>query len=132
MTNPVMDKVTYYVAGLGALLALGAFALGGPAWGLGALVGALVAVANWIALKWIGSRVMGGSVKKRGALMVLLALKMGALFVLCWLLLARYGLHPVGFMLGISAFAGGILAAAFRTIAAGEHAEAEASGEGEG
>jgi hypothetical protein len=71
-----------------------------------------------------------GSVKKQGVMMVLLTLKMGALFGLCWLLIARFGPDAAGFPIGISAFVVGLIAASVHGLLA--PGEEEVSGEGEG
>ncbi|MFW5920402.1 MAG: ATP synthase subunit I [Polyangiales bacterium] len=130
MGHPVIDKTTLYVAWLAALLTAGAFVLGGTGMAVGALMGGVVAIANWLALRWLALRVVRGSVKKQGAMMVLLTLKMGALFALCWLLIARFGLDAAGFLIGISAFVVGLIAASVHGLLA--PGEEEVSGEGEG
>jgi hypothetical protein len=91
-----------------------AFGLGGVEVGKGALIGGLMATANWMAIAWIGKRLMTLSEKAKAAVGLLLVVKMGAVLVASWLLLRTGLVDPTGYMVGLSALVLGVTLGAFR------------------
>lgn len=78
--------------------------------GLGATLGAL----NFWALHRLGAGVVarmisGEGAGKAGLLVMLLAAKMGLVFFFVWLATLKFGLLPVPFTIGISAFVASVL-----------------------
>lgn len=106
--NTLIDQITRYVAALGALAAAVTFVVGGVAPGVGATIGATLAVSNWVFLRWLTGKVARREIQARAPLMILLASKMGLLVVLCWALIVRLGVHPVGLAVGLGAMLGGV------------------------
>lgn len=104
-----MGRTTVHISAIAALLAAGTFLVGGVGPGLGALAGGAVAVANWLGLRWITVRIVQGSTRQRAGVSVLLALKLAAVGAVCWAMIVDWGLHPLGFLVGVSAFALGTL-----------------------
>lgn len=104
-----MGRILRHIAAFAALLTAGAFLVGGVEPGLGALAGGVVAVANWIALRWTAERVLVGGSGQRAAMSLLLVLKLAAVGAVCWALIVNWGTHPVGFLVGVSAFVLGTL-----------------------
>lgn len=100
--NSTLDKVNRYVIAFGVLTSVGALSIGGVDAGVGAFVGALVAMGNWFFLRWVTTKVASGSVRSKAPLMILLVAKMGFLGVVCWALITRWEIHPIGFVLGLS------------------------------
>ncbi|MCZ7681993.1 MAG: hypothetical protein M5U28_25645 [Sandaracinaceae bacterium] len=119
-----LSRITLYVAGTSALLALVMLAIGGVASGLGALAGGALAVANWLALRWVGLRILVASDKGRAVWSALLALKMGALLAIVWAILSTGLVDPTGFTVGLSGLVLGALLGAFHSAASGDSAGA--------
>jgi len=126
MEHRLLDRITLSVAVAGVVLASLAWLLAGATVGLGAAVGAGVALANWLVLRWVMGRLMRGTTRSRSGLMVLLALKMGALMAVCWVLVAVLGVDPVGFAIGMGALVFGVVAGA--ALAGGDRGVAEEEG----
>jgi len=92
-----------------ALVALG-FLLGSATVGVGAIAGGVVAVLDAWALTWLAVRVVSGAgFMSRGFAAALLGVKLFFLLGICWALLARFGVDPVGFCLGLGALVLGML-----------------------
>jgi len=106
--NPTIHRITLAVPALGLASVVLAFLLGDARVGIAASVGAVVALANWMSLRWLVGRATQGTVRSRNGLMVLLGAKMLLLGLVCWGLLARFGLEPFGFAIGLSSLVGGI------------------------
>jgi hypothetical protein len=113
------------VAVAAMLLTALAFALGGTGIGLGAAVGGLVAVVDAWAIIWLVSQVLTGAGLSRAIAVALLASKLIILLAVCWALLARLAINPIGFSVGLSALVVGMLYAGAMLSAA----EAETAGE---
>jgi hypothetical protein len=123
MRDRTTHRITFLIAASGVILAVVTTVLAGFAAGLGAVVGATVAVANWLVLRWVVRRVVRASNGQRAGLMILLVGKMGALVALCWILIARAGVDPIGFVVGSSAlFVGIVLGASLGEAAPGSRA----------
>jgi len=92
-----------------ALAGLG-FVLGGVRVGVGAAVGGVVATLDAWAITWLASRIVGGAgFIGRGFAAALLGAKLVVLLAVCWALLARWGVDPLGFSVGLGALVLGLL-----------------------
>ncbi|HSN82189.1 MAG TPA: hypothetical protein VLS88_06395 [Polyangiales bacterium] len=109
-----------------------AFVLGGPRIGTGAAVGGIVAVLDAWAITWLARRIVrGAGVLDRGFAAVLLGAKLALLLSVCWALLARWGVDPLGFSVGLGALVLGMLYAGSELAVLQTHAQREAqTGEG--
>jgi len=91
------------LAGLGLVL-------GGVRVGVGAAVGGVVATLDAWAITWLASRIVGGAgFIGRGFAAALLGAKLVVLLTVCWALLARWGVDPLGFCVGLGALVLGLL-----------------------
>lgn len=104
-----MGRILLHIAAIAALLTAATFLVGGVRPGVGALAGGAVAVANWAGLKWLGERIVRGGGRQRAAVAVLMMLKLAAVGAVCFALVVRLGIHPLGFLVGLSAFALGTM-----------------------
>jgi hypothetical protein len=96
----LFDRIAIWIAALGVLLSAGAWVFGGASMGMSALVGAVVALANWVALRWIGAKlVRAAGAKKAGVLLLLV--KMMALVGISGALLMFEVVEPLGFLIGL-------------------------------
>ncbi len=116
--NPhLLDRTALFVAAIGAALTACTFLLGGTAAGIGAAVGAGLALLNWMGLRWAGGRLLRpGAAGPRGRLSasLLLGAKTALLMVVIWALVVRAHVHAVGLLVGLSALMLGVLLAASR------------------
>lgn len=108
MRKDLPTTIMRATAGFGSLLVVIAFAGFGSRVGLGALVGLLVSLLNFAALRFLAGRIVSGG-GKQGALVGLLMLKLGLLAALCFVLIVRLGVDGFGFALGC----GGLILAIF-------------------
>lgn len=92
------------MAALGALISGVAFAVFGGEVSAGAVAGTALGIANFLAVRFVATRIVRGSNSQRLGMGFLLVLKMGAAMALCYLLIVRFGLHAGGFALGFSSF----------------------------
>ncbi len=125
MDSRTLNRITLHVAAAGALLSGGAFLVVGGALAVGTLVGSVVALVNWLALRWVIGRVARGSTGTRTGLMALLVLKMAALIALCWALVVRWDVHALGLGIGMSSLVIGVLLGASRGETRAEMAREE-------
>jgi hypothetical protein len=112
-----LQRITLYIVGASVLLTVATFVLGGVTMGLGAVVGGIVAVGNWLAMRFVGERLMVANDKGRLVWSVLLALKMAALLGIVALILSTGLVDPTGFTVGLSGLVFGALAGAFHGTA---------------
>jgi len=122
-----------YVAVAALMLTGLAFVLGGVSIGTGAAVGGVVAALDAWAITWLASRIVSGAgFIGRGFAAALLGAKLVVLLVVCWALLARWGVDPVGFSVGLGALVLGMLysGAELSMREAQAAQEAQAAGEG--
>lgn len=103
MEKAPIDRLTLNVALAGAVLTVIVFAIGGLGPAVGAAAGAVVAVVNFVGLRWLVMRLIYGPERSRGATAVMLAMKMAFVLAVIWILLAKAGVHPIGFAVGFSA-----------------------------
>jgi hypothetical protein len=86
------------------------FVLGGVSVGIGAAVGGIVATLDAWAITWLASRIVNGAgFIGRGFAAGLLGAKLVVLLAVCWALLARWGVDPLGFSVGLGALVLGML-----------------------
>jgi hypothetical protein len=133
-SRSITRRITAYVVGASVVLSALALGVGSARMGFGALVGGLVAVGNWLAMRWVAQRLVGGidhagpeagdssdsgesdsSEKGRAVWGALLALKMAALLALAWLILATGVVDPTGFSIGLSGLVVGALGGALHS-----------------
>jgi len=99
-----------YVAVAALVLAGLAFVLGGVSVGIGAIVGGIVAALDAWAITWLASRIISGAgFIGRGFAAAMLGAKLVVLLAVCWALLARWGVDPIGFSVGLGALVLGML-----------------------
>ena len=128
---PLVDRIAIWIAAFGLALTAGAYLFGGWHFGLSALVGAGVGLANWIALRWIGMRLVRGAGPGGGRkplFSLLLVLKMGAVLALVGFLLMTGIVDAVGFVIGMGALVLGVAVGGLQmanAAAAAEGAEGE-------
>jgi hypothetical protein len=120
VNRSTVEHMAVYIAGLGALAALATYFVAGSWMGASAAIGAVLAIANWHLYRWIVGRVTRGSVRQQSALMLLLVVKMGALMALVYFLISRHFVEPIGFMIGISALAVGMVAGSVHYLVSGD------------
>ena len=113
----VLDPVLAHLLLFGVVLVAAAAVIGGFDVGIGAGVGVIVAALNWMALRWVALRLLGGG-RGKGAAIALLMTKMGLLALLCWVLLTRAGVHTIGFTVGIFALVLGLFTGTMRALSA--------------
>jgi len=103
-----------HVAAAGLVVVGLAFLLGGTSVGTGAIVGAVVATLDAWAITWLASRIVDGAgFVGRGLAAALLGAKLVILLSVCWALLARWGVDPLGFSIGLGALVLGMLYTGF-------------------
>jgi hypothetical protein len=117
------------VVGASVFLTAVATAIGGLSMGIAAELGGALAVANWIAMRWVAHRILVANDKGRLVYATLLALKMGALLAITWVILSTGWVDPTGFTIGLSGLVLGVLAGAFHMAAAGEQKAQPATSE---
>jgi len=125
MSRAEAQRLTWYIAGVGALATALLFARFGREQGTSAAIGVVVALANWYSLRFIVARVIEGSMRRKAVFAVLLSVKMAALLGLCFLLIHLRFVRLEGFSAGVSALVAGTLLGSFvhilgRTPAASE------------
>jgi len=87
-----------------------AFVLGGASVGVGAMVGGVVGILDAWAITWLASRIVSAAgFIGRGFAAGLLGAKLVVLLAVCWALLARWGVDPLGFSVGLGALVLGML-----------------------
>ena len=110
MIDRIKTHIPRYVAAAAAALVAFAFLLGGRTTAVGAAAGGLVAVLDAWVLVWLVVRVVdGASFVRRSFAAILLGTKLFALLGVCWVLLDRVGVDPLGFSLGLGALVVGML-----------------------
>lgn len=109
MTELRKTQVPRYVTMSALALTALAFVLGGVTVGVGAVVGGTVAVLDAFAMVWLAERMLEGAAAMRGFAAVLLGVKLVAVLAICWALMARWGVDPIGFAVGLSAIVVGVL-----------------------
>ena len=132
MIDSLKTRTPRYVAVAALVLTGLAFVLGGPTIGIGAAVGGAVAAVDAWAITWLASQIVGGAgFLGRGFAAALLGAKLVILLAACWALLARWGVDPLGFSVGLGALVLGMLYAGAELSVREAHSAREAqTGEG--
>lgn len=111
-----MRRITAYVVGASAVLAGLALVFGGVAMGVAAVVGGAFAIANWLAMGFVGRRLVVATDAGRTVWGLLLAAKMLVSLVAVWAILSTGVIDPIGFVIGLSGLVLGILAGTFHSV----------------
>ncbi len=110
MIDQLKAQTPRHVAVAAIMLAGLGLVLGGVRVGVGAAVGGVVATLDAWAITWLASRIVGGAgFIGRGFAAALLGAKLVVLLTVCWALLARWGVDPLGFCVGLGALVLGLL-----------------------
>lgn len=112
MTSDLTRTIPLYVAGAAFVLTALAFLFGGLQVGLGAVAGTMVAVLDAMAITWLTTRMVGGAqvgFVRPGFAAGLLGVKLLLLLAVCWALLQRWGVEPIGFSVGMGGLVLGML-----------------------
>ena len=110
MIDSLKTRTPRYVAVAALVLVALAFVLGGARVGMGAAAGGVVAALDAWTITWLASRIVGGAgFVGRGFAAALLGAKLAVLLAVCWALLARWGVDPLGFSVGLGALVLGML-----------------------
>jgi len=122
-----MNRITAYVIGASALMVLVALLLGGLPMAFGATVGGVYAVLNWLAMRWLGKRLMVANDRGRLLWVTLLGAKMVIAMLVVWAIMSMGVVDPLGFLIGLGGLVLGILggtfhAALIRSQGVSEHA----------
>lgn len=120
-----LRRITAYVIGTSAILAAVALALGGPSMGVAAAVGGVFSVLNWLAMRWLGQRLLVSNERGRALWGLLLAVKMGISMAVVWAILSTGAIDPIGFVIGLGGLVLGIVAGTFHTMLAAPGPSAE-------
>lgn len=104
----IIDRITTYVAAFGVLLSASAFVLSVEV-GTGALVGAAIAIGDWLVTRFLGRKIVGAPEGARSMLSLALVLKMGAVLGACAVVLWSGRVSALGFMIGIGAMVLGVI-----------------------
>lgn len=110
-------RITFHVVGASVLLTLATLLLGGVTMAIGAAAGGALAVVNWYAMRFVGRRLVIANDKGRMVWGGLLGVKMLALMIIAWAVLATGVVDPMGFSVGLGSLVVGILAGAFHAAA---------------
>ncbi len=105
----IIDRITTYVAAFGVLLSASAFVLSVEV-GTGALVGAAIAIADWLVTRFLGRKIVAAGEGARSMLSLALVTKMGAVLGACAIVLWSGRVSALGFMIGIGAMVLGTIA----------------------
>lgn len=112
------NRITGYVIGASALMVLVALLVGGLPMAFGATVGGLYAVLNWLAMRWLGKRLMVANDRGRLLWATLLGAKMVIAMLVVWGIMSTGVVDPVGFLIGLGGLVLGILGATFHAALA--------------
>lgn len=110
MIDQLKTRTPRHVAVAAIALTGLAFVLGGGTIGVGAAVGGILATLDAWAITWLAGRIVSGaSFISRGFAAALLGAKLVVLLAVCWALLGRWGVDPLGFSVGLGALVLGML-----------------------
>lgn len=112
-----LDLITRFVVIGSALLVSISFLVGGVDMGVGAVAGGTFATLNWMAMRWIGQRIVVANPRGRVVLGLLLAVKMFISLGVVAAILATRLIDPIGFVVGFSGLIVGIVAGVFLAAA---------------
>jgi hypothetical protein len=109
MTRAAAERLTWFIAALGAVVSVAVTATQGAWAGASSAAGVAIALANWLALKLLVDRLLGGSIQRQAGLAIVLIAKMGAFMGAIFFLLQRGWVQPIPFTLGVSTLMAGPL-----------------------
>ncbi len=113
LTRQTLHLITRFVVISSAALVGIAFLVGGQTMGVGAIAGGVFATLNWLAMRWIGERLLSANPRGKGLLGILLAGKMFVSMGAVALILGTRLIDPIGFLLGFSGLVAGIITGVF-------------------
>lgn len=116
MTKTVADRMTAFVAAFGLAATIASLALYGVKTAGSTGVGALVALANFLILRFIVVRVVEGDTHRKGPFIFAIFLKMGALMGFVYWVIVKHWVQPIPFVAGLSALAVGLIACSFLAL----------------
>lgn len=125
MNRAFAERMTWVIAGLGLLGSALAYAQYGLFTASSVAAGAAIGVANWLLLRYIVGRVVGGNVKNQAGFTMVLMFKMGALMGLIFFLIQAGLVEVLPFTLGLSTLMVGVLGGSFFHILTANGAETE-------
>ena len=126
MNSEYSKRITRALVVIAAALCALCALLGGQVLALGAVVGGTVAIVNWLAFVWLVGAIVHGRVAHRTAASILLGAKLVLVLVVCWALLTRFSVHPLGFAVGASSL---LLSIMFAGLVAPKSQSLQAGGE---
>jgi hypothetical protein len=109
MKPTVESRVARSIAFFAVALTVVAFVFFGVDVGIGTAIGGAIAVADFALMRFAGSVLFRGSMRDKALIGALLALKLGALGALLFILIVLLGVHAGGLVLGLGSLALGIL-----------------------
>ena len=109
MNRAAAERLTWFIAALGTVVSVAVTATQGAWAGASAAAGVAVALANWLVLKLLVDRLLGGSMQRQAGLAVVLIAKMGGFMAAVFLLLQGGYVQPIPFTLGVSTLMAGPL-----------------------
>jgi uncharacterized membrane protein YbhN (UPF0104 family) len=105
-----LDLITRCVGIAAALLTALTFLVSGFDRGTGAIAGGAFSTLNWLAMRWLGRRLVLANPRGRALIGILLSVKMLVAMGVVALILASGLVDPLGFVAGFSALPAGIVA----------------------
>jgi hypothetical protein len=102
MTRAAAERLTWFIAGVGAVTIAAVAALRGPVPALSTAAGVAIALANWFALRMLVDRLLGGSIRRQAGLALVLIAKVGAFMGAVFILLQGGYVQPIPFTFGVS------------------------------
>jgi hypothetical protein len=109
MTKQTSARLLGFIAGLGAVAIAIVYSRMGLSAAKSAAVGVGLALVNWVVLRFIVGRVLGGSVRTQARFALLLVVKMAALMAAVLVLIQSGLVEPVAMTIGLSSLAGGAI-----------------------
>jgi hypothetical protein len=113
MSTTVVERLTWYILGLGLVATIVASALHGRVAGQSTAAGVALALANWYAMRFLLRRIMSGSMRSKTLFAGLLMVKMGVLMAAVFACLHTGLFEPVAFTVGVSCLVVGTLFGSF-------------------
>ena len=109
MSKAAAERLTWFIAGLGALATIAVTASHGVLAGASSAAGVAVALANWFVLKLVVDALLGGSIQRQAGLAIVLVAKMAAFMGAVFVLLYGGFVQPIPFTVGVSSLMAGPL-----------------------
>ena len=113
MSTTVVERLTWYILGLGLIASLCAYAIYGRSAGQSTAAGVTLALGNWYLMRFILGRIMNGSMRSKTMFGALLIAKMGVLMAAVFACLHTGLFEPVAFTVGVSCLVVGTLLGSF-------------------